>query len=202
MSELKKVYLNGLFVGEVPAAADDETHIELAIALLKAKGLYEPTTLVQAMFRQAVSFATTASYLYKRDLTSVPRNGMSVAPFVVNSAFAIELYLKTLGQLHNTRVKVHDLLELFDALPPSAQDALLPHFESSQFQCGITTLAEYRAALDGMRGAFVQWRYLFEEARTGFIQFPSMIFIMEVLHNTCNHHEEVRRPGLAQGSLP
>ena len=187
----KKIYLNGQLVGEVPAAKDDDEHMELAIALMKAKGLYEPTTLVQGMFRQAVSFATTASYLYKRDLTTVPRNGISVVPFVVNNAFAIELYLKTLGQLHNTPLRGHDLLVLFDLLPASAKDALLPHLASTQWQCGIATLADYRLELNELRGAFVEWRYLFETGRTAEIKFQPMIFVTEVLHNTCKAREEV-----------
>jgi hypothetical protein len=163
----KKLYFNGQLVGEVPAAKNDEEHMELAIALMKAKGLYQPTTPIQGIFRQALSFATTASYLYKRDLTTVPRNGMSVAPFVVNSAFAIELYLKTLGQLHGATLRGHDLLKLFDHLPAAARDALLPHFAASQTQCGIATLADYRNALEGMRDAFVEWRYLFAKQSAG-----------------------------------
>lgn len=185
MIESKKLYLNGQFVGEVPAAKNEEEHIELAIALMKAKGLYRPTTLTQGMLRQAVSFATTASYLYRRDLTTVPRNGMSLAPFIVNSAFAIELYLKTIGQFHGAKLRGHDLLELFDNLPAAAHGELLPHFASSRMQCGIQTLADYRLALVGIRNAFVEWRYLFEKTDIAEIKILPMIFIMEVLHNAC-----------------
>ena len=188
----RKIYLNGELIGEVPAAKDEDEHIELAIALMKAQGVYQPTTLVQGIFRQAVSFATTASYLYKRDLTRLPRNGLSVAPFVVNSALAIELYLKTLGQLHGTSLRGHDLVQLFDALPEVAQESLLPHFATSEWQCGIATVAGYRAALEEMRGAFVEWRYLFETDRSGEIKFRPLIFVMEVLHNACRAHDEVR----------
>ena len=63
MVDMKKVYLNGKLVGEHPASGDLEKDQELAIALLREKGLYHEPTLEQAMFRQALSFATTASYL-------------------------------------------------------------------------------------------------------------------------------------------
>ena len=120
MSDTKQIYLNGVLVGEVPNSGNDALDQEATIQILKDKGLHQETTLVQAMFRQAVSFATTSSYLYERDLTRVPRNGLSAAPFVVNSAFAIELYLKTLGQLHGAELRGHDLLKLFDALPSAS----------------------------------------------------------------------------------
>jgi hypothetical protein len=194
MEHSRKIYLNGKFVGEVPITGDDTRDQNLAIQLLKDKGLYQETTLVQSMFRQAVSFATTASYLYKRDLTHVPRNGLSVVPFVVNSAFAIELYLKTLGQLHNTGLRGHDLLKLFDGLPADAQMTLQQNFSKSAWQCDIKTLAEYRGALQEMRNAFVEWRYLYEEERSGAIHFQPMIFLMNVLHETCRARDEVRGP--------
>jgi len=95
MTETKKLYLDGKFVGEYVATDNLEKEHEAAIALLREKGLYQETTREQAIFRQALSFATTASYLYQRDLTVVPRNGMSVAPFVVNATFALELYLRS-----------------------------------------------------------------------------------------------------------
>ncbi len=163
MTDTRQIYLNGKLVGEMPITGDDVRDQEAALQLLKDSGLYQETTLIQAMFRQSVSFATTASYLYKRDLTTVPRNGLSAAPFVVNSAFAIELYLKTLGQLHGTRLIGHDLLALFDALPAEACTALQQNFSKSSWQCGINTMAEYRKTIAEMRGAFVEWRYLYEK---------------------------------------
>ena len=61
----------------------------------------------------ALSFSTTAAHLHRTDLLKAPRNGLSIAPFVVNSAFAIELYLKTLHELKGTNPgKEHHLLKL------------------------------------------------------------------------------------------
>lgn len=191
MVDTKKVYLNGSLVGEYRPTGENERDQELAVAVLREKGLWTETTLEQAMFRQAVSFATTASYLYKRDLTATPRNGMSVAPFVVNSAFALELYLKTVGQLHGQTMRGHDLLDLFDDLPLDARTALHQNFAKREWQCGIVGLAEFRKVLEELRSAFVDWRYLHERKRTGPIQLKPMIFAMEVLHETCKANKKV-----------
>jgi hypothetical protein len=116
----KTLYLNGVVVGEVEATGYPNHDKDAAIQFLKDKGLHKVVTPVQAMFRQAVSFATTAAHLHKTDLLTAPRNGFSVAPFVVNSTFSIELYLKTLSMMHNKVLRGHELLNLFDSLPTEA----------------------------------------------------------------------------------
>jgi hypothetical protein len=194
MTETKKLYLDGEYVGEYVPSGDLEKEREAAIALLREKGLYQVTTPEQAIFRQALSFATTASYLYQRDLTVVPRNGMSVAPFVVNATFALELYLKTLGLLHNTVLRGHDLLSLFDALPPVAHQALLQNFVKSTWQCDITEMVAFRKEIERLRSAFLEWRYLHERKRASEIRFVQMIFVMEVLDITCRSHDKLATP--------
>jgi hypothetical protein len=183
----KQLYLDGELVGEYPAPDDPIKERELAVALLREKGLYQKPTLEQAIFRQAVSFSTTSSYLYSRELSGEPsvRKGLSVAPFVVNAAFALELYLKTLGHIYNKPLRGHDLLKLFDGLPPDCHQALRQGFVKSEWQCGITEIGDFRKAIEDMRSAFIEWRYLHEEGRARVIHFRPMIFVMEVLHEAC-----------------
>ncbi|MEO5935791.1 MAG: hypothetical protein ABIP81_01120 [Terriglobales bacterium] len=90
----KTFYVNGIIVGEMDATGDFQKDMEAFRQFLRDKGLHKEVTKVQAMFRQALSFATTAAHLYERDLIRAPRNMLSVAPFVVNSVFSIELYLR------------------------------------------------------------------------------------------------------------
>jgi len=180
MAEMKKLYLNGKYVCEYESTGDDNKDV----SLLKEKGLYQETTPEQAIFSQALSFATTASYLYDRDLVTVPRNGMSVAPFIVNATFALELYLKALLGSYGTVLCEHDLLKLFDALPPESHDALRQNFGKAKWQCGIADIIEFRKVLAELRNAFVEWRYLHEGRASG-ITFRPMIFVMEVLHEAC-----------------
>jgi hypothetical protein len=82
----KTVYLNGIVVGQVKATGEHEKDMRTALQFLKENGLHQETTPVQAMFRQALSFATTAAHLHKTDFLKAPRNGFSIAPFVVNGA--------------------------------------------------------------------------------------------------------------------
>jgi hypothetical protein len=100
---------------------------------------------------------------------------MSVAPFVVNSTFALELYLKTLGLLHDTELRGHDLLTLFDALPSR-------------------TWSTFRSEIERLRSAFLEWRYLHERKRASEIRFVEMIFIMELLDITCRAHNKLATP--------
>lgn len=65
-------------------------------------------TMVQAMFRQDASLCRVAALLYE-DLNRKPSSGFTISPFVVNLTFLIELYLKTLGQIHSVTLKGHDL---------------------------------------------------------------------------------------------
>jgi hypothetical protein len=184
-SRTTTLYANGIIVGEVEVTGDTAKDMEAARQLLRNKGLYKETTLVQAMFHQAVSFATTAAHLHRTDLLKAPRNGFSVAPFVVNSAFSIELYLKTLGQIHNKPLKGHELVNLFESLPVEAHqsiDAVLPDCVK---EWGPPETIDLRTSISELNNAFVEWRYYYERGRTKAVRIEPMIFVMKVLHEAC-----------------
>lgn len=115
---------------------------------------------------------------------------MSAAPFVVNAAFALELYIKALGLLYGAVLHGHDLLKLFDALPSDSRDALQQNFGKVQWQCGIADMVGFRKVVADHRNAFIEWRYL-HEGRAGEIVFGPLIFVMEVLHETCRANEKL-----------
>jgi HEPN domain-containing protein len=114
-------------------------------------------------------------------------------PFVVNAAFALELYLKTLGHLFGRALRGHDLLGLFDALPPEGHEVLRQNLSKAKWQCGITNMEGFRNVLSDLRSAFIEWRYLHEKDRASEISFIPMIFVMEVLHVACQANEKVHR---------
>jgi hypothetical protein len=90
----KKLYADGKFVAEYESTGDYIKDIEICQNLLREKGLLQKPTLEQSIFRQATLFAGVSSQLYARDLATVPTtNGLSAMPFIVNLAFALELYL-------------------------------------------------------------------------------------------------------------
>jgi hypothetical protein len=192
MFRQKKIYVEGKFVGEVqiPESADEDEEIALTRAFLQQKGLHKEISTLQMMFRQAVAFATTAADIHKRDFTSTPaRTGLTIAPFVVNAAFAVELYLKTIGVVRDQALRGHDLLTLFDALGADAKASIGDHFSKCKHQCGIDSIEGFRVALDELRNAFVEWRYLYEQPERRLkITFAPLIFVLEVLHETCRSY--------------
>jgi hypothetical protein len=195
----KKLFANGKFICEYEAPTSHQEEIELCQRLLGEHGIdLKKTTEEQAIFRQATSFSSIAAQLYARDLSNVPSNGMSVVPFVVNAVFALELYLKTLAKLHSRSPRGHDLIVLFDGLPTTAIESLRSEVATaadySQWKCNISTVDDFRKALEAMRNAFVEWRYLHEKDPSGGIEFRPLIFAMEVLHSICQRHPAISPP--------
>ncbi|MDO8775790.1 MAG: hypothetical protein Q7K57_45230 [Burkholderiaceae bacterium] len=182
----KTIYFNGIVVGEVEAIGDDSVDIEVARKLLNEKGLLKPISQQDQMFRQAVSFATTSAYLYKKDLSSAPRNQFSLVPFVVNSAFGIELYLKTLGHVHGVKLTGHELLKLYDSLPPAARDAIDAMVPTCAAQRGLSLPLSIRDCISELNNAFIEWRYVYERDPSATVRVQEMIFVMQCLHEVCN----------------
>lgn len=133
-----------------------------------------------------------------RNLSQSPRNGISAAPFVVNSAFALELYLKALSMVHGREQRGHDLVKLFDNLPGSALAAILAQLATasvnSVWNCGVSTQQQVRSVLDELRSVFVDWRYLYEKDRAKSVAFRSLIFVTELLHKTCQGNPKINPP--------
>lgn len=183
----KTVLLNGIVVGEVLSIGDTEHDVEAVRQFLKSKGLHKEVSLFQAIFNQAFAFANTSAYLYERDLRCSPRKGVSVAPFVVNATFSIELYLKALAQKHGVSLRGHELVKLYKALPSIA----LAEIESVTPRCAANrSLGEppdFLAYLTDLNNTFIEWRYSYEVERTGTVHIEPTIFVMEVLHEACRH---------------
>jgi len=188
--KVNTLYFNGIVVGEVTVTGDSVRDAEAVRQVLKDKGLYKPTTRENAMFRQAVSFATTSAYLYSRDLSKAPRNQFSIAPFVVNAAFGIELYLKTLAHIHGINLTGHELLKLFDSLPPKAKDSLDAVIPYCAAQRGMALPVIFRDYISELNNIFVEWRYIYEKDRSNEVHIQRMIFVMHCLHQVCNAAQE------------
>lgn len=183
---MKTVMLNGIAVGEVVSTGDMERDIVVTRQFLKDKGLYKEVTPFQAMLNQAVAFANTSALLYERDLRRQPRKGVSIAPFVVNAAFSIELYLKALIQKHGGKPpREHELVKLFERLPAAALMAIEQVTPRCAENRALREAPRFKAYLETLNGAFIEWRYCYEVERTGTIQIEPTIFVMEVLHEAC-----------------
>jgi hypothetical protein len=184
---MKTIYVNGVVVGEIPATGSRDGDMAAMRQFLKDKGLHREVTKVQAMFGQALSFATTAAHLHERDLLKAPRNGLSIAPFVVNSAFAIELYLKTLHELGGTSIRGHELLELYDRLSDATRAVVVKHalLNATGYGVTLTTADQFRSFVAELNNSFVDWRYCYETGKTGTVTIQPTIVVMKAVHEAC-----------------
>ena len=190
-NEMKKsILLNGLLVGEYEATGDPEQDIVLMNEFLKAKGLYRERTTAQATFMQALAFCRTAATIYERDLTGPNRHGPSAAPFVVNAAFSIELYLKTLHELAGKGVRGHDLLKLLDALSAEHQGSVLrcAQKHAPSYQVPVPSADSFRSIVASLATAFVDWRYWHESGHTGLVDIQPTILLLKALDEACREH--------------
>ena len=184
----KPLYLNGVIVGEVEQTGDPQKDIQMGRDFLESKGLLKEITVPQVMFRQARSFANTASYL-QRGLLQIPANALDFAPFVVNSTFSIELYLKILLTLAGRSNKAcgHSLLDLYEKLPSDTKVAMLSAAKQAakKYQVRVEQLSDLRNLVSALDKAFVEWRYLYEKSSTPVFQFWEAILVMDAADETC-----------------
>jgi hypothetical protein len=182
----KTIYVNGIVVGELELTGNAQTDLGLVQDFLKSKGLHREVTLVQAAFRQAFSFAKTAGHLYNNDLRKAPRYVPSIVPFVVNSAFSIELYLKTLHYLHQRKAWGHELLPLYDQLPMEIKTTITEKAKLHSQEWGIepSAVEDFRGLMTDLNDAYDVWRYSHESGTTSKIRFAEMILVMKALDVT------------------
>lgn len=185
---VKTLILNGVAVGEYLGSSDTEEDLQEARQALKNKGLCKPPTLIDAMRGQATAFAVAANLAYERMQQRGPGNPpLTFVPFVVNSAFAVELYIKTLLRAINIQPpkRGHGLVALH-ALLPAVEQAHLQALcveHTPAFDPGTDETLEAR--LVPINEAFVQWRYAYEYERAGMVRPRSLILVMKACHEAC-----------------
>lgn len=181
MVEKKSILLNGIVVGEVAAMGDIKLDAKVAHEFLAKNGLLKERHPAEEIFSSAVAFANTSAHLYERGLKKQPTKGASIVPFVVNSAFAIELYFKALARKHDVTLRGHELLNLYTALPKKA----LVEIEMAIPGCANDrkiVSPNFVGYIQELNNAFVIWRYIFEKSDAEIIHVEPIIFVMQVLH--------------------
>jgi hypothetical protein len=182
---LKTLYVDGKPVGQVEATGDTMKDMEIARRFLRESGFEREVTIFQAMYRQALSFASAANYVYVNDLNKTPVNPLGIAPFVVNSAFSIEVYLKTIHQLSGKSVKGHKLRAIYDSIPIEWQSKIHDAAKRFSIEFNIKDFNEFPNYIKELDDAFVEWRYLYEKERTSEVKILPTIYVMKVLHEVC-----------------
>lgn len=183
---MKTLYLNGIVVGEIATTGNRNNDLDAARQFLRDRGLDKRPSIAKTMLGQAVSFASAANHIYKKDLAKTPVNPLGIAPFVVNAAFGTEVYLKTLHRLSGSNPgKEHKLLALFDSLPTERMNDLLNAASRHAPEYRLEKDWRFRDLLKQVSTAFVDWRYLYERERVGEVHILHTIFIMKACHEAC-----------------
>ncbi len=101
---------------------------------------------------------------------------------VVNTAFALELYLKSLLCQHNCLKKQHNLDDLFLALPETIQDEIA-------IKLGIDSV-NLRTKICDLANAFTEWRYVYEHDGIS-INSGDLQKISHILKNTAQKYIDI-----------
>jgi hypothetical protein len=180
-------------VGKIPRTGDFALDAQAGKMMLQDMGMWKEVPLTKIMFNHALSFARAASNMHRESIVT-RRDVHASTPFSVNSAFAIEVYLKTFLKLHGVELKrIHELDRLYAALPEPARTIL----EAAALKHGAerpqAEVSDCKSVLDEISSSFVEWRYAYES--DGPVHFPmeKVIVITQALHEVC------LREGEAQG---
>lgn len=186
----RELMVNGKSVGWFQATGDMETDLGLATERIRELG-YAPPDLPQWMRirQQAMDFRNACGLIMNYDNGRRPPDQRPLsAPYVVNTALCIELYLKALSLRHGTAQRGHDLCELYDRLPKDAKSAILCRVEEARAETnypGQADDADLRAMFESMKDNFIQWRYLHEYERLGTLLMGQLFFLRALLHRSC-----------------
>ncbi|MBN6152782.1 hypothetical protein JR065_20845 [Xanthomonas sp. AmX2] len=183
----RALMVNGKHVGWFEATGDTETDLQLAIARIKELG-YEAPDLPQWMRirQQAMDFRDACGLImnYDQNERGKERRPLSV-PYIVNSAFCIELYLKALSLRHGCDQRGHDLLKIYERLPPGAKIALEDRVKDAQLEVDYSGNTDIKALLSVIKDNFLKWRYLHEHGRLSTVSMPQLRFLRALLHRAC-----------------
>ncbi|MFE0842420.1 hypothetical protein [Achromobacter insolitus] len=193
----KKIYIEGRgHVGDYESVGEAGSPEDLRAVQARLSELGfpppPPQPLAIQIMGQAFGFAQSARLNFVR-ISGQPgpdgapiRDRNAFAPFVVNAALALELYLKALAEAHGTRIKrLHELDRLYRALPDAARRRVEHEVKAALLIQPIEGFREVVDAFTAMRSSFVEWRYLYEREETDLFPVQGANMLMRILHNLC-----------------
>jgi hypothetical protein len=192
----KTLHLNGKAVCEYEAPADQQAEMNLCKELLKQRGLWEVISRERVLFNQAVAFGNVSAMIWQQKLGPTPnRDGNSAVPFVVNSSFATELYLKAIALLNGKKLHGHELDNLFKKIPSPGHSVIAEKLQQQipkdQWESTIRSMSDLKGLFQRHRDTFKDWRYLHEHDRVGEFHFRDAIFAMQILHSACCAYPQI-----------
>jgi hypothetical protein len=182
----KTVKVNGVIVGEYLGSDDYFEDVAAAREFLRQKGVWKAPSLPQTIYGQASAFAYVANETYKELMRREPDRPIVAAPFIVNAAFCVELFLKSLHAVNGQTRRGHKLVPLFDALPEARRAELGADAQRFAPAHGeVAGSVDFRALLTMLNDTFRKWRYVYEETHAGPIHLQQTILVMETCHEVC-----------------
>ncbi|WP_313243903.1 hypothetical protein [Stenotrophomonas rhizophila] len=183
----RELIVNGQVIGWFEATGDSQKDLELARAKINELG-HEQSPLPRWMLirQQAMDFRDACGLIMNYDLGTRPpgRRPLSI-PYVVNSAFCLELYLKALSLRHGNEQRGHDLLKLYDRLPQAAKTVIASRVPDAQQEAGCTDPIDVRGLLSLIKDNFEQWRYIHDHEELGTVPYDQLFLLRSLLHRAC-----------------
>lgn len=183
----RQLMVNGQAVGWFDATGDSQQDLELARAKLKELGQEQPVLPRWMLIRQqAIDFREACGLIMNYDLKvrSRDRRPLSI-PYVVNSAFCLELYLKALSLRHGNEQRGHDLLKLYDRLPQAAKTAIIRSIPDAQQETGYADPIDVRDLISLIKDNFEQWRYIHDHDELGTVPYNELYLLRSLFHRAC-----------------
>jgi hypothetical protein len=168
-SESKKgrtitVHQGNVAVGQFASTGDERRDFEIFERMLREAGFArEETPLPTRIRHQARAFSRVAVDLGVKICVLRGQSLDCVAPFLVNAALAIELFLKAIAEHHGKSLRGHSLVELFDAQPAAGLSDIKRAFEEAPDDLtDFDEASDLRALFVNLDYAFITWRYVYE----------------------------------------
>jgi hypothetical protein len=184
---LRHYWHNGKYAFSFDGTGDQKEDWKLIDKICAERGIeVKSGSRLNMMMKMATGSAGVAKLLWNEKAAGRDMMLFLDAPFSVNAAFAMELYLKTLAFKYGAEARGHELAKLFDELPGAARDAIEAVTPS------VAVKHKFRAPEDHidphlrqLNGAFVDWRYGFESGNVPFLDVGAALFVIDVLHSAC-----------------
>lgn len=179
----KKVIYQGQFVGWLEATGDAKKDALASHEVIVKSGFKkEKISEIDQIFGQAHSFCKMSAAAYDKGLSAKKHDPSFFAPFIVNSSFSIELYLKTIHLILGRKIKGHKLKVLYEELPNKVRDEIEEDARNDLDTKHLEKGESLGDAISTFSDSFVEWRYLYEKEESSEVRILPLIFIMRVLH--------------------
>jgi hypothetical protein len=184
----RTLLVDGKPIAEIPISGDIEKDVAAVKAAMTEAGVDRSLSSLDLLLQQARSFGATAMFIYGTKLSRKPWDHSAVTPFVVNSVFSIELYLKAVGKIFGKNLHGHRLrTELFDNLPAAAVHAIDLLATQYQEDKGSEAPGDLRPVLETLNNAFVLWRYPHEGKDAPYFKVSDAIATLDILDAACRN---------------